>query len=67
MLYILGKAAYNYSLCNLSSIKIMILKKYLLTAFREKLKKKILRKAIKSFWIGPVLGGLVGARQTKFF
>ena len=45
----------------------MILKKYLLTAFKEKLKKKNLRKAIKFFWVGPVLGGSVGARQTSIF
>ena len=47
----------------------MILKKYLLTEFREKLKKKkkILRKAITFFGVGPVLVGWVGARQTNIF
>ena len=44
----------------------MILKKYLLTAFREKFKKN-LRKAIIFFGVGPVLGGSVGARQTSIF
>ena len=37
----------------------MILKKYLLTAFREKLKekKKDSQKGNKFFWVEPVLGG----------
>ena len=44
----------------------MILKKYLLTALRTNLKKDS-QKGNKSFWIGSVLSGLVGAWQTTFF
>ena len=50
---ILGKNAYNNSLCNLSSIKIqllMILKKYLLTELEKNKKNKILKKAIAAIF-----------------
>ena len=52
-----------------SSIKIqllMILKNGLLTEL-EKNKKINSQKGNKIFGVGPVLGVLVGARQTKFF
>ena len=41
----------------------MVFKKGLLT----ELEKKDSQKGNKIFWVGPVLGGEVGARQTNIF
>ena len=45
----------------------MILKKYLLTAFKEENKKKKSQKGNNFFWVVPVLGEYLGARQTNIF